>query len=165
MAGNGKNKSSPAQLDTDEKQIKALNLRKAGIGFREIAETVGYSGPSSAYAAVMSALAKARKEPAEELRTLMLDRLDEMFTGVWEAAITGDPEAINAALRIEERRARLLGLDKPMPLVQMAVGKVTVGDIDFSNMTNDQLREHIQREMENHGNGDNGTDAAGTGEA
>jgi hypothetical protein len=165
MAGKGKQKTSPGQLKAEERQVQALRLRLAGVGFPQIAEELKYANRSCAYAAVMAALEKARGEPAEELRELMLARLDEMLAGVWGAAISGDPDSVSAALRIEERRAKLLGLDKAPPLMSMAVAKVSMGDIDFSMMTNDELREQIRRETEKHADGDGGNDAAGTGTA
>lgn len=148
MAGTGKSKTSPAQLEVEEKQVKAMELRKAGVSFRLIAEELGYSSASGAHAAVMAALEKTRAEPAESLRDLMLARLDEMLVGLWDAAISGDPDAVSSVLRIEERRAKLLGLDKVPPLVTMAVGKVSVGDIDFSKMSNEELREILRKGRE-----------------
>ncbi len=129
------------------------------MGYRQIAEEIGYASASGAYEAVQAALSKARAEPAEELRELMLTRLDEMLTGSWEAALSGDAEAVAAVLRIEERRAKLLGLDRVPPLVSMAVGKISVGEADFSKMTNEELREHIRREAETNDNGGDGADA------
>lgn len=111
MAGNGKCKTSPAQLETEAKQIRALELHKQGHSYELIAQEVGYVSRSGAYNAVMSALDKARYEPAEELRKLEIERLDNMLAAVWDTAMTGDPNAITTALRIAERRARMLGLD------------------------------------------------------
>ena len=39
-------------------------------------------------------------------------RLDDLLASVWEDALAGDREAVVTALRIEEKRARLLGIDK-----------------------------------------------------
>lgn len=111
MAGTGSSKTSPARIEVDEKQVAALNLRKAGATFQEIASELGYASASGAYEAVKSGLDKTLREPAEELRKLELERLDVMWTAVWENALAGDLDAIATALRISERRARLLGLD------------------------------------------------------
>lgn len=155
-------RTTPSQIEAEQRQIRAVELRKAGVGYRQIAEELGYASPSGAYEAVQAALAKARTEPAEELRGLMTARLDEMLTGVWEAAISGDADSVAAVLRIEERRAKLLGLDRAPPLVSMAVAKVSVGDVDFSKMTNEELQELLRQEKERHANGDGGTCEAGT---
>jgi hypothetical protein len=35
--------------------------------------------------------------------------LGELFAGLWPAAAAGDPSSVNAALRVLERRSKLLG--------------------------------------------------------
>jgi hypothetical protein len=42
-----------------------------------------------------------------------LVRLDQLLQGVWLGAVDGNPAAVGLALRIMERRAKLLGLDAP----------------------------------------------------
>lgn len=108
----GRPKASPEQIEIDERQIAALNLRRAGATYQQIADECGFAGPSGAYDAVRSALNKARSEPADDLRELELSRLDEMQTGLWEGAISGDSDAVNAVLRLMGHRARLLGLER-----------------------------------------------------
>jgi hypothetical protein len=52
---------------------------------------------------------------ADELREIEANRLDRLFVVAWRRAMAkdGDLAAIDRALRIMERRARLLGLDQP----------------------------------------------------
>lgn len=111
MPGKGAAKTSPARIEVNEKQARAMELRKAGCSFQEIADELGYASPSGAYEAVKAALDRTLREPAEALRTIELERLDTMWTAVWENALAGDLDSIATALRIAERRARLLGLD------------------------------------------------------
>lgn len=99
-----------------ERQRRALELRKAGHTFQEIADQLGWKGPQGAHNAVMSALKKTLQEPADELRTLELERLDTMLNALWPAILRGDrgsPRAAEVALKIMDRRAALLGLDAP----------------------------------------------------
>lgn len=105
--------SQQQQLSAVEKQCKALELRKQGKSYIEIATAVGYRKASGAHAAVKSALHKTLTEPADELRVLEAERLDALLAAVWEKAKNGDPKAVDNALRIMERRAKLLGLDAP----------------------------------------------------
>ena len=67
---------------------------------------------------VKRALREAVREPAEELRTLELERLDSLYATVTAIIETGSPKdvlnAIDRALRIMERRSKLLGLDAPV---------------------------------------------------
>ena len=109
----GKRPTSQKQIETEERQAKALELRKAGVSLAAIAEELGYASPSGVSQAITAALEKTRAEPAGEYRELMTARLDEMLAVVWPVALSGDPDAIGSVLRIEERRARLMGLDRP----------------------------------------------------
>lgn len=70
--------------------------------------------------AVCQDLARALKERQDmaaadrvELRTLEAQRLDRLFLVVWRQALAGDLAAVDRALRIQDRRAKLLGLDEP----------------------------------------------------
>lgn len=52
---------------------------------------------------------------ADELRQLMVERLERLFFTVYRAAIrNGDYQAVDRAVRIIERSSRLLGLDRPV---------------------------------------------------
>jgi hypothetical protein len=59
----------------------------------------------------MRALQETRREPAELLRTLELQRQDDYLVSLARRLEKGDLGAIDRALRIQERRAKLLGLD------------------------------------------------------
>jgi hypothetical protein len=63
-------------------------------------------------------LARAREEAivaiaknAQEERVESVSRLDRMLTAVWDKVRQGNERSIDTALRIEERRAKLQGLD------------------------------------------------------
>ena len=99
------------RINAHDRHLKALELRKAGATYRAIAEQLGYAQPRGAHKAVSSALKATLREPAEELRTLELERLDAMALALWRRAQAGDEKAVDRCLRIMERRARLLGLD------------------------------------------------------
>jgi len=104
-------KNDPAVF---EKERQVLEMRAAGHGFQVIADNVGYASAGSAYNAYARALERTLREPAEQVRELALERLDAMFRSVWDKASTGDIKAIEAVLKLEERRAKLLGIDAPI---------------------------------------------------
>jgi hypothetical protein len=106
-------KTSEKRLSEAARQTQALELRKAGVGFEVIAQRLGYRSASGAYYAVMAALKRTQQEPADEVRVLALQRLDRLLFAVWQKALSGDLECIDRALKIEARRAKLLGLDAP----------------------------------------------------
>ncbi len=92
-----------------------MALRKAGISLEDIAAEVGYASQSGAAEAIKAALAKTLEAPAAELRQLTVARLDDLLASVWEDALAGDREAVATAIRIEEKRVRLPGIDKLAP--------------------------------------------------
>jgi hypothetical protein len=98
------------------RQRQALELRMAGIEYASIAKELGYKNPSCAHKAVKTALKRTLQEPADELRNLELRRLDSLTFALWAAGKSGNQGAIDRILRLMERRAKLLGLDKSVPI-------------------------------------------------
>ena len=98
-----------------DKERKALELRRAGMSYDEIAVAVGYKNNSGAWRAVQRAMKRTLRESgADEVRDQELDRLDRLQRAVWPRAIQGDLPAVGAVLRIMERRSKMLGLDAPI---------------------------------------------------
>ena len=112
--GRGEDAASPRLIEAAEKRARALELRKAGATYDQIAQQVGYAERGSAYRAVQTALQAITQEPAQEVRQLEVERLDAMLLGLWPAARKGKEGAVDRVLRIMERRAKLLGLDAPV---------------------------------------------------
>ena len=95
---------------------QAISLRMAGATVKQIADQLGYASEAGAYKAIMRELeqtAQDMSESTEAVRQLELKRLDQMQFPIWPSVIAGDQGAIGTALRIQERRASLLGLDAP----------------------------------------------------
>ena len=101
------------RVQTRERQARALELRKAGLTYQQIADTLDYGSISAAEKAIKSGLKTLIREPAEELRALELERLDKMLASHWKAVLNGHVRSTEVVLRIMERRAALLGLDAP----------------------------------------------------
>jgi len=116
---------SPGLVD---REIKVLDLRRAGLTWQRIAEEVGYADHTGAYAAYKRAIKRTMQQPADELRTQEVDRLDRLQVAVWPSAMKGDTRAVLTIIRLMERRARLLGLDKPIKIEQ----EITTWDGDDS---------------------------------
>jgi len=94
-----------------ERHAKALQLRKAGMEYGQIAEQLGYANRSGAWKAVMGLLRRA-EAPAVEMRQLLLARLDELLLSVWPRAIGGDMKAVDRAMNIVTRQAFISGAIK-----------------------------------------------------
>jgi hypothetical protein len=125
-------------VDQIERDAVAVEHRRRGLTYRQIAVTMGWKNQASAYEAVQRGLRDAIAEPADEVRQLELDRLDEyqrhalkvLATPHWhvsqgvvvvhpatEEPLTDDAPvlaALDRLLKISERRAKLLGLDAPV---------------------------------------------------
>jgi len=95
------------------RRVQALELRKAGATYRQIAAQLGTSA-HTAFDDVQAELRELRtqtKQEAEDLRHLELQRCDAMTEGLWKDVKNGSAKAVLAAVRVSERRSRLLGLD------------------------------------------------------
>src|SRR5690242_13329188 len=97
-------KTSKRRLTAADRQLKALELRKAGKSYPAIAAELGWAGPSGAYRSVSMALKNITREPSKQLVELEVQRLDDLLGAVWGKAMEGDGGAIDRALRIMERR-------------------------------------------------------------
>jgi hypothetical protein len=95
---------------------RALELRITGMPFREIGRQLGVSGCQAHHdiARSLAELAAREQDQARIARQLDLERINKALAGVMPKAEKGDPQAVNALVRLLELRARLLGLDAPL---------------------------------------------------
>jgi hypothetical protein len=144
-AGRGANGRFTRSIEQAEMDAGAARLRSRGWSYGRIAAELGYSDDAAAYRAVQRVLVETVAEPAAELRQIELARLDVLYEAalgvlerehlaiangkvVYDFGSSGDGEgkqvlddapvlqAIDRCLRIQERRAKLLGLDAPAKL-------------------------------------------------
>jgi DNA-binding CsgD family transcriptional regulator len=111
-----------------DRAIKALELRIAGATYRQIGAQLGVS-ECTAYHDVQEELGRLDtigKEKAERLRELEARRLDALTIALAPALQSGDVRAILAAVRVMERRAKLLGLDGPQQFAGPDGGPVAI---------------------------------------
>jgi hypothetical protein len=130
--GNGRFSRDP---DTAARDAEACRLRARNLTYRQIADELGID-VRAAYDGVQRALKDTLQEPADDLRRLELERLDELARqarGVMEATHyvvdkgnvvmwEGSPllddapvlAAVDRLLKVQDRRAKLLGLDVPV---------------------------------------------------
>jgi hypothetical protein len=100
------------------RRVEAFAMRRAGHSFRVIAETLGVS-IGQAHADVMETLretATLEAEQREPVRQMEIARLDAWLTRVQLRIDAGEMTAVDVALRLQKRRADLLGLDAPKRL-------------------------------------------------
>lgn len=105
-------KSSATRILAREKQRRSLELRKGGATYDQIAQAVGYSSPSGARSAVLRAFGEIIQEPAAELRTLQIERLNHFLLILWPQIQAGDTRAIETGLRVMDKLDKLLGTEE-----------------------------------------------------
>lgn len=121
----GRYKSSSQQLIIDERRGKVVNLRKSGATLAAIAKVISqeFDAPKydakSAHRDVMESLKlinQSYRMSADEYRQLELERLDEYLFRLQVKLRMGDHQATALALKIGERRAKLMGLEAPIQI-------------------------------------------------
>lgn len=105
------NKTGPDAIEREYRRAEALKLREQRYSYRAIAAELGVS-LDTAHTDVKEAMAAITKEPAETVLALELANLDEYERRLRIAIEGGDLDRIDSALRVQARRAKLLGLDQ-----------------------------------------------------
>jgi hypothetical protein len=136
---------SVRRLEAVDKQRRALELRKAGRTWAEIARVVGYKNHSGAIAAVKVALEKTLKEPADHYRALTLERLTDVIRVYWGDMLNHDLRATDRVLRAIADIRALLGLDAPIQEEISISGRV---EYDFRSELDARLYALIERREE-----------------
>lgn len=132
-------------LEGAERDREACRLRSRRWTYQRISDALGYGGASNAHRAVKRTLEAIPRDAGEELLALELDQLDALAQTVYEVLeahhytvsngrliYLGEQPladhgpvlaAVDRLVKIQERRAKLLGLDKQSLDVS---GEVTV---------------------------------------
>jgi hypothetical protein len=99
-----------------QRRRQAIALRLGGADLQTIADRLGYSSRAAVSVDIQRAHEAALREAGADIevwRALELGRLDRLQLAVWSSAMGGNCRAADVALRIIDRRCRLLGLDAP----------------------------------------------------
>lgn len=115
--GKPRTKVTPGLADNsiEGRRAFAIEMRKAGYSYHDIAQRMQVT-ISTAYGYIQEALLELREKTemdAQSVRDLELERCDRMLQGLWPKAKKGDPASVAAAIRVLERRSKMLGLDAP----------------------------------------------------
>ena len=140
---NANSPTAPRMLKAAEKRILALEYRTKGYSLQLIADKIdglSVSGVSKTLKVALENLLTKQLESTDHLRTLELQRLDELWYTAYKQAITGinNLQAIDRCLKIMKRRAELLGLDAP---VKSELSQSVLGDIKVTIVRNDKQSE------------------------
>jgi DNA-binding transcriptional MerR regulator len=129
-----------------EREKKALELKKLGYSYRKIGDALDMSHTQARHD-IENALAYIKDDvavDAKALRDLEVARLDDMLLKLQSKI--NDPhnthyKAFDTALRIMERRSKLLGLDAPVKVQELTWRDQAIADIKAGTITYDALRE------------------------
>ena len=116
-------KTSPRRIAAIYKQARALEMRKEGKPYTEIAKALGYADDSGAYYAIMSALRRIPEPGALDYRRLNSERLAELLAMAWKAARAGDLRAVAVSLAVIAELSKLTGA-YPAQQVDMSVLRI-----------------------------------------
>lgn len=119
--------SKAQRAATAQRRRQAIALRLAGADLQTIADRLGYAGRAAVCVDLRRAHDVALADASHDLETwraLELARLDRLQAAVWADALAGNVRAVDAAVRIIDRRCRLLGLDAPQRHEVITMGAI-----------------------------------------
>lgn len=108
-------KSSAAEIAIEKRREKATKLRLAGWSMRDIAAHLKCSLGTvhSDLTEVLTRTSEKADDTTRRERAVTLARLDVATKGIWAGIENGDVEAVDRLVKIEARRAKMLGFDAP----------------------------------------------------
>lgn len=140
--------ASPNSAIRAEERVTAYELRLKGLTIRGVAARMGCS--RSKVEALIREEIDARVIPvADEVRKFEVDRLDAWLSRLEERMDQGeDPvKLVSVAIKVSERRARLLGLDAP-ERADFTVHQVTAEDVALSQLISEAKARQATEEAE-----------------
>lgn len=128
------------QPDERQRAVAALELRRSGLPYREIAARLDYADESGARHAVTRLLTRIEAEGVAELRAVYGERLEALVARYYPAALSGDVEAAGIVLRTHDRLARRWGANAP---AAATVAVTRVEDM-VAHLSTDQILDMTQ---------------------
>lgn len=113
--------TSPEGIARHERDLKNVQLRKAGVDWQTIADQLGYSSPGHAYNQFMRVMRDYPREDVETVREVIYDRYEAIVRALWAKVLKGDTWAIDRVNRALELQAKLMGANRPEKL-EVSVG-------------------------------------------
>ena len=103
---------SPARLNKATRRRDALELRKVGADYEQIAGALGYTNAKAASRDVHKALADLPTDNAEQLRRVLERQYVALAAVHWPKAMKGDISALHAWESVTDRLRQLRALDE-----------------------------------------------------
>lgn len=144
----GETKRVKGEAEIAEEQVRCYELKLAGLTFQRIAAETGLSVGTVSNR--IHARVGQRVDPlAEEHRAIELDRLDRWLEKLDAQIQAGEAVARNVevAVKVSERRAKLLGIDAAEKL-EAVVTEVTQADLELQELLREAKARNATRESE-----------------
>jgi len=106
--------TTPAQRD--QRRVRVMRMYNSGLTMTAIAEKIGV-GVGTVDRDIKHVLSEHLRVPTQEYVARHLAEQDDLRRAVFAQALTGDLDAWDRVLRLQERQAKLLGLDAPQRVV------------------------------------------------
>ena len=144
-----RNQSPGHEVIMAKRRHEVIRLRKRGYSMQRIGETLGCSTQtvSNDLKFLLQELVQLTAAETDEYRQLELERLDKMLEicmNQIEEGGNGALWAIDRALQISERRAKLLGLDKPLQHILQGDKEAKI-QVQHSYGLDEKLLAHMKR--------------------
>lgn len=137
------------KVASKQRQAQAIELRKAGATYKQIMEALGYGSISAAEKAVSSGLKALVREPAEELRTLLLEQHRALLKAIWPTALRGNLPSIDRALRILAAIADLEGANAPKRVNVEMIVQTAANELGLTDEERAALMTDVEQFMAN----------------
>lgn len=103
----------PVDIERWERDYECVQMRRNEQDWQAIVEKLGYASPGHAHDRFMAFMKQYPRDDVEAMRDLELDRLEKTCRALQSRVEQGDPRACEVWNKLSERRAKLMGLDKP----------------------------------------------------
>lgn len=105
--------SGMTEVDRIAQEDRALDLKRLGLSDRQIATELGVNH-ATVQNRLTAALSRSVSLKADEYRTLVTLRLENLWGNLQAGIAQGDSRAVTAALGVLDRLAKIHGLDAPI---------------------------------------------------
>lgn len=132
-----------AQVLVAQRRTRLIKARIDGISFEDIADDpeFGYNGSVSAARKDFTRARRAAKEAEQEMADLwvqqQVDRHEHYLRCLAPRVDKGEPRAIEVAVQVGVRIAKLLGIDAPVRVDATITEQTTVVDLELHEMINE----------------------------
>lgn len=122
-------KEPARDVNRTQRQLQAIELRKQGMQWQEIAERCGIAGgKAGAYKLVNQALKARLRETTDDYRELMTQRLEALWALQWRKAVEEKSDwAVDRLLQIHDRLERLHAIALKPDQAQAQAQMVVIG--------------------------------------